>query len=187
MLARRVLAAAISVAVVGAVALLILPEHPARCPLVVNVVSLEPAEIYDDTGAELWYANLSVSNSDARPRRPENGLYVKNGDSAMELKVANRWMEVEGGLACKLDPQDKCTRLFLLPAGTESCRVCLEYAGAVFIKGRRAWFAERLPGWIRFRLSYKFRKWAGLSQYGPSSHWREITVELPLPPKKSKS
>jgi len=144
---------------------------------------MEPAEIYDDTGAELWFATLSLSNSDTRPRRPENGLYVKNGSRPIELKVANRWTEVEGGFACKLDPQDKCSRGFLLPPGAESCRLRLDYARAVFIKGRKAWFAERLSGWIRFRMSYKFWRWAGFSQYGPSSNWREITLELPLPPK----
>ena len=168
-------------------AMLFWPEPPARCPLALSVVSVEPADIYDDSGAEMWLATLSISNSDVRPRRPENGLYIKNGGKAIEARVAGRWVEVEGGFACKLDPQDTCARSFLLPPGAESCRVRLEYARAVFVRGRTAWFAERLPRWIRYRMSYKFRRWAGFSQYGPSSHWREITLEMPLPPKKSKS
>jgi len=51
---RRFLAAAVAVTVTGALAVLLWPSRPGRCPLELNLVGLEPAGIFDNADAEMW-------------------------------------------------------------------------------------------------------------------------------------
>jgi hypothetical protein len=180
---RKVLAAAVAIAVAALLVAIIWPARPGRCPLVLEVASIEPAGIFDDAGAEMWMASLSISNSDTRPRSPENGLYVRDSSRAIEAKVANRWIEEEGGMACRLDPHDKCTRVFLLPADTESCRVRLKYAAtSISLKWRLSGPIERLARIGHLRLPANYWTWMYRVPFRPSSNWKEMTVELPMPP-----
>jgi hypothetical protein len=175
---RRVLGIAFAFIIAGALAVMIWPSRRGRCPLVLNIVSVEPAGIIDDAREEMWLVTLRLSNSDARPSSPQNRLYFKSSGTA------NRWIGVEGALDCALAPGERCDRLLLLPARTDAYRVCLKYASAsLSFKAQLERLVERLPIWIRSRLSYKFWRWVGFGNYGPSGHWREISVELPFPPK----
>ncbi len=186
---RRVLASGMALILVGLLVVLIWPAHTERRPPVLHLVSMEPAAMFDDIG-EMWLVTLSISNPDNAPR-PENTLFVKDTGRAIEAQVGNRWIGVEGTLACYLPVGQKHEThetLLLMPAGTHSCRLSLQYTGssASFrgrpVKGRLLWLAERLPQFIRFRLSYKVWRWLGFNRYEPRSDWRQIIVELPLRP-----
>ena len=155
-----------------------------RNPPVLELVSLEPAGIIDNTGAEMRLATLSISNSDVEPIIAKNVLFVEDGGRPIEAKVADdRWVALEQKLGnCALPPGGKVERQILMPAGTDRCRVSLKYTGTSLSKGRAAAIAERLPLFVRSRISHKFWRWAGFPHYRPSLPWREITVELPFPP-----
>ena len=186
---RRVPASGMAVILVGLLVVLIWPARTEPRPPVLNLVSMEPAGMFDDIG-EMWVVTLSISNPDNAPRY-ENDLFVKDTGRAIEAQVGNRWIGVEGTLACYLPVGQKHEThetLLLMPAGTHSCRLSLQYTGssASFrgrpVKGRLLWLAERLPQFIRFRLSYKVWRWLGFNRYEPRSDWRQIIVELPLRP-----
>jgi len=175
-----------AVMLVGLLVVLIWLAHTERCPPVLNLVSMEPAGMFDDIG-KMWMVTLSISNPDNAPRY-ENDLFVKDTGRPIEAQVANRWIGVEGTLACHLPAGQKHETLLLMPAGTHSCRVSLQYTASSLsfrgrpVKGRLLWMAERLPRFIRFRLSYKVWRWLGFNRYEPRSDWRQIIVELPLRP-----
>jgi hypothetical protein len=178
---RRVLGVAFAVFIAVALAVVIWSSRPVHCPLVLNIVSGEPAGIDDDTGQEMWLATLSLSNSDAGPPSPQHSVYFKNGGKGIEVKVGTHWIEVDAVLDLALAPGQKHEILLLVPAGTEACRIRLKYTGSRLVNGRLLWIAERLPQFVRFRMSYKFWRWVGLTRYGPNSHWRDVILELPLP------
>src|SRR5439155_11890740 len=186
---RRVVASGVAVMLVGLLVVLIWPGHTERRPPVLNLVSMEPAGMFDDIG-EMWMVTLSISNPD-NPPRYENELHVKDTGRPIEAQVGNRWIGVEGErmLACHLPAGQKHgthETLLLMPADTHSCRVSLQYTGssASFrgrpVKGRLLWLAERLPQLIRFRLPYKVWRSLGFNRYAPRSDWRQIIVVLPL-------
>src|SRR6266478_10111430 len=69
---RRVFASGMAVTLVGLLVVLIWPAHTEPRPPVLNLVSMEPAAMFDDIG-EMWLVTLSISNPDNAPR-PENTL-----------------------------------------------------------------------------------------------------------------
>lgn len=148
---------------------------------VLAIASVEPSAIFDDYGSEMWLVTLSVSNSETVPPVAENYLYIKDGTKPIEARVATRWTPVDGSLDFHaLAPGRECEKMFLVPAGTDLCRVSLKYTGAHLIKGRLAWLAEQSPKWFRFRLPGTFWRWVGFTDYRASQNWREITVDLPF-------
>jgi len=185
--ARKVVIAIIAVAIAALLLPLILPTRLRAPPPTLTLVKMEPIHIIDDSGMEMWVVTLIITDSDIRPPKPENSEYVANSGSRIEAKVAGRWIEVPGSLECSLGPGIISERMLLLPARTDACRVCLKYTDAALYNGRIEWLAEHLPSFIRVRFSYKFWRWAGFQQYGPSSNWREIHLDLPLPPRSAAS
>jgi len=187
MRARKLLGGTVAVSVLAVAVALIRTPHTVPHPPVVNLVSVEPFEIVDDTGAEMFLATLSISNPD-NPAGPENCIYVRGEGKGIEAKVANRWIGVNANLDCRLDPGGgKHEIVFAVPAATDSCRLSFRYTGSrpSFarrpLKARLEWFAERLPKSIRFRLSYEVWRWLGFGpDYRPSSDWRGISVEVPF-------
>src|SRR5689334_6110976 len=155
--------AALAVTLIGAWLLIAhrWSESLLRCP-VIGIPSIEPSGIFDDHGAEMWLATLSVSNSENLPPIAENYVYIKDGTKPIEARKASRWTPVEGTLDFHaLAPGHTREKLFLVPAGTDSCRVSLKYSGAHLIKGRMAWLAEHSPRWLRIRLPGTFWRWVG--------------------------
>src|SRR5260370_21710170 len=178
---RRVLASGVALILVGVLVVLIWPARPEQRPPVLNLVSMEPAGMFDDIG-EMWLVTLSISNSDNAPR-PENTLFVKDTGRAIEAQVGNRWIRVDGTLACHLPVAQKHETLLLMPAGTHSCRVSLQYTGSsASFKGRLLWLAEPLPQFSRFPLSYKVWRWLAFNHYGPRSDLPHIITKLPPRP-----
>jgi hypothetical protein len=102
--------------------------------------------------------------------------------------VNNTWGKAEGTLTRHLYCGQVHDHLILLPSGTDRFRVSLQYTGSrpSFkkdpFKKRMAWVIERLPPPLRIRLPSWFRRWAGWGpDYVPSSNWRALTVEMPIP------
>jgi hypothetical protein len=148
---------------------------------VLGVAGIEPSGIFDDSGSEMWLVTFSISNSANLPPTAQNYLYLDDGKNRIEARVANRWTEVMGSWDFHaLPPGHEYEKMFLVPKDTDLCRVSLKYTGAKLIKGRIAWLAEHLPQPIRYRMSYKFWRWVGFSDYGPCSSWREMTLELTI-------
>src|SRR5260370_11568000 len=79
--------------VAGLMAVLLWPSGAGCPPPVLNLVSMEAAGIFDDSGAEMWLGTLSISHSPHLPARP---IYVKDSNKPFEAKVPNRWIRVDG-------------------------------------------------------------------------------------------
>jgi hypothetical protein len=181
---RRIVAGVVGVTVMGLLVVLMLATSTGPRPPVLTLVRVEPAGIIDDSGAEMWLMTLSVSNSDNRPPRPENRLYVGEGDGPIEVKIGSRWIGLHGTLGrlgdCELAPAQKCERLLLTPGGTESCRISLKYTGASALKGLVEWVATRLPLSIRSRFSYKFWRWVGSHHMGRAQIGGRLAWKYPV-------
>jgi hypothetical protein len=179
---RKVLGGVAGVTAAVLLAMYLWPMLSIRQP-VLNVVRVEPAEIIDDTGKEMSLVTFTISNPERRTNHVENLCFVGDSGRRIEAKVADRWIVVERPSlrlwGCQLGPGEKCEEEILLPTGTGACRLWLRYTGPGF-SARLFRLAARLPLAVRRRLSNRFWRWANIS--GPSSHWREIRIELPLPP-----
>jgi hypothetical protein len=171
----------IGISLVAFLLLVLWPDVPR--PPVLSVVTIERAGIVDDAGVEMRLVTLSICNPDERAPAPQRYLHVKDSRTPLEAKIANHWVPIEGTLGgCQFAPHASRERSIVLPAGAIACRVRLQYTGTgVSFKSTMASLVESLPSWIRFRLSYKFWRWVGFPRYEPSSHWREISLELPIP------
>ena len=176
--------------ILACVALLVValstPHNIHLRPPIISLVSMEPAGIFDDMGKEMSLVTLCISNPNT-PLRPENSLYVRDFSIPIEVKVTNVWTAVEGTLTCHLFGGAKQDRLCLLPAGADYSRFSLKYTGKVPIfqtsvpKGRLRQLVQRLPLFVRSRLPSAFWRWVGFGpDYGPSSNWRTMSVEIPL-------
>ena len=178
---RRVIAGMAVFAALGLLAVLVWPAHARRSPSVLNLKRVEPAGILDEDGSEMWFASLSISNSENSLRSPENYLYVKD----IEARVGNRWIGVEGPFPRPLAPGQEDEYLVLISAHSDPGKVRFKYTGASIalrsFKGPLRWLAERLPKLVRFRLPHKIWQWLGFNNYEPSSDWRQISVELSRP------
>src|SRR5579859_1133540 len=122
---RKVLAVTVALAAAALLTALCGAGQAVPRPPVLNLVSVEPAGIFDEAG-EMSLVTLAISNPD-NPPRPENTLHVKglSKTKTIEARVTNVWVEVEGTLACGLPSGHKLENLFLLPARTDLFRVSL--------------------------------------------------------------
>src|SRR4051794_4552162 len=67
-------------------------------PPVLNVASIEPIEMIDENGAQLWLVTFNIRNrnQDSPPGGKRNILYVKRSQRAIEARVRNHWRNVKG-------------------------------------------------------------------------------------------
>jgi hypothetical protein len=134
---------------------------------------------------------LSISNSNPPLSAPGGVLFVKIGERPSKIKSDEGWSTVErpwveGQLqtqleTCKLSPGAEQQRLLVVPANARSCRISFRYVGgALSYRTRLAHLVQRLPLFVRSRVSYKFWRWAGFDRTNPASNWQEARVELPI-------
>jgi hypothetical protein len=149
-------------------------------PPVVSVLGIEPANIMDDAGAEMWLVTLSISNSVTWPNEP---VFVKDSDIPVEAKVASRWVGVEGQIGlCALSHFQPHRIDVVVPANAGACRITFKWTRARLTSGRLRWIAENSGGWLPSEVRNQLWRhaWGGFPSYRPSSHWREVCVELPV-------
>lgn len=192
MRARSAITCVVASAAVASTILFILSSGRSPVPPVLRLARAEPIAIRDDKGAEMWLLTLSIINSNPPLSAPRGVLFVTIGMRPSEIKSDDGWNTVErpwveGQLqtqlqTCKLSPGTEQQRLLVVPANARSCRISFKYAGGEFSsRTRLAHLVQRLPLFMRSRVSYKFWRWAGFDRVNPASNWQEARVELPLP------
>jgi hypothetical protein len=167
--------------------MLLWPERTKLDPPSVNVVTICRAGVDDDEGKEMWLVTVHIRNPNKAPFSNESlhvkkSLYVEDGLEPIEVHVTNRWVAITGRLGCHMSPGDMHTTAWVVPAGADACRASLKYTHGVMRDGRLVGrLARRLPDSLQSRLSNSFWEWASYPQYGWSSNWQEIKIEVPFP------
>jgi len=177
---RRVVTGFIGVILAVSLLVLIWPTRTAPRPPALSLLSVEPADGFtDDDGTEMLLVTVSLSNPNAS--RPENFLYISNSGRGVEARVVNRWVGVGGRLDCGLSPGQKSRWMFVMPAHAGVCRVCVKYAGAsLSMAARVRKLLEHIPWRLRSGISPRIW-WMG-RDFSPTPPWREIHLEIALPP-----
>jgi hypothetical protein len=169
----------------GLLAALFWPLGKHGRPPVLSLGSVEASGMVDDDGQELWLVTLSVSNPVPLGDAP---LYLKAGTKRTQARVGSQWVEADAAMeTLRLTPGVRRELQLLLPPGTESCRIWVQYTGALVARGRTTYLVRWLPSSIHRKLPARFWIWAGFVHYRPNSHWREVEFELPLRLEDSKS
>jgi len=72
------------------------PSSPA--PPVANLLSVERANVIDDTGAEMWLVTVGISNalSPSMAGPHFEPIYIKDADVPVEARIDGRWARTEG-------------------------------------------------------------------------------------------
>src|SRR4051794_7581090 len=184
---RKVITGFVGLVVAAILAMLFWPSKGTSkaTPPKLILLSVEPAGIIDDNGAELSLVKFAVRNPDPGNIPNLTTLNVKDSGSPIEVKAKNGWTIVEGTSQTIGDYDFRSRpiseRFLLVPEGAESCRFRLKYASTVLtFNGYLLRSIERLPLGIRRKVPITL--WYS-RRYKPSSNWQEITLELPLPSK----
>ena len=155
-----------------------------RPPLDLTLASIEPADIFDDDGVEMWLATLSLSNHSAVP------LVIEDKSTEVQARVGKQWVPgLEPSQFTGLGPRRAAEMLVLLPHGAQSLQLQLRYDKA-FPLSRRVtdWLARVFPRLYRNRLfgSALVRYYYNV-RFNPPRHWRPlVTPELVLPERISR-
>ena len=145
-------------------------------PVEVKLVSVEPAGIIDDSGAQMRLVVLAVRNRDS-----VNIEFQRN--RICEARIASRWAEVSQSFYLeRLAPGTSSEVMLLLPAYANACRLPLKYQTEMF--KWRIW--RRVPEGLRGGItkSSRLTKWLwpkGDSMRKPP-RWIESNVDVVLPP-----
>jgi len=170
---RTLKAAIVCLAVAGAVGLMVLSTWPWGTPVDVRVIKTEPAQMFDDAGAELVLVTLGFN-------RPAHGwIKVKSGE--IEARIAGHWKMLENTLApgvlCSGETRQE---VILVPRSADRCRIHLRYVGPSI--------PYRFGGWLARRgvnLPSKYWGWVGSRAEGRNPHLKSSSIELPLEPNPS--
>lgn len=178
----------------AALGLLVFSARPRLSVPVIRLVSNEPAGMFDDTGREMRLLTLTARNENPRQHRDpaRDTLYVRDSARVVEVRMADSWIKIVWatnlwGLGVQLDPgEENPTALALVPAGSDRCRVWIQYGvPTLSAKGVLESAVARLPPAIRSRISYRFWRWIGFPGLYRPGRWRQISVELTLHPTSS--
>jgi hypothetical protein len=171
----KVVVGVLAIAAMALLAGLLFRELPEPPPIVLKLMSVEPAGIYDETN-EMWVVTLRMQQIASGPP-----IYI-NDTGRSQARVADRWTQVEK-VTGTFELYGYHELQFLLPANTDACWVNLKWAHGRLVSGRLWMFAERLTVWPKARLWLFMwcQRNRDFPRYEPSSRWQEFTVELPLP------
>lgn len=171
---RKVLCYAAAATVIGFLVLMAWPESaPPRPDL--SLVSVEPAEMRNESGAALWLVTFNVN-------QPQGG-FLKDIGNIVETRSGSDLSGAQGVMAGVSSSRTQAQAIILVPVGTTSCRISLKYAKTVVpIESQMATFIlPRLPPSIRRAISVRW----GIKWFYPQAvpgRWRKVSLELPLPP-----
>jgi len=109
---KRLTLLILSVCIVGVLAITFLPK---ACPVELKLVSI------DDVGTDLWWVTLSVTNRSTVPLRFKPS-------TKGQRRIANQWVDADDVfLPSSLGVFRPAVVTFLLPKGTEACRLHLDF------------------------------------------------------------
>lgn len=165
---------AVCLALAGAGGLMVLSTWPWGMPVDVRVIKTEPAQMFDDAGAELVLVTLGFN-------RPAHGwIRVKSGE--VEARIAGHWKMLENTLAPGvLSSLETRQEVILVPGSADRCRIHLRYAGKSIPYFFGGWLARR-----GVNLPSKYWRWIGPQPEGRNPHLKSSSIELPLDPKSPK-
>src|SRR5262249_53370412 len=145
--------------------------------LLAPVLSLESTDpqsgLFDDNG-EMLLATLRFYNPNNFA--PEHLLFTDT--EAIEARVSNRWIRIPRGWSKEegrwiIYQGTTSSKMILLPAGADRCRVSLRFAGtSVPFRARLNYFLGNKLGRRQDLLPPKFWAWAWRGyKYSPSAPW----------------
>jgi hypothetical protein len=141
---------------------------PSRCPLDVTFAKMEPSGVLDDTGKELVFATLAISNHAAET------IYFAREWIKVDTKIANKWTEIENREYLGALSQHRTNDLVVLTSAN-GCRLHLKYAPASL-----QWRLVQHAGTFGARLQFRYWHFFNPPQ-GRNPHWRQKTFELEFP------
>lgn len=156
--------------------------------LSVCALSIIPAGIDDDSGAELQLLTLLISNTNLPAGGPNHSMYetvLEQRHAMVEAKLHGAWRPVDGKLHCTVPPGYAKQTLLVVPAGTEAVRVSVTYASrGPSIRWQLLWSVARFEHFIGVRFAPAgFYNWAYQQPTRRTSRWTEQHIEVLLPPK----
>ncbi len=107
---------------VGAVVALLLAFAWARpCPLDLKLVSVETCDVWDEAGNQPVLVTLSLSSQD-------RVSVLSQTNAAFQARINNRWVDLNQTLKPgTIRPGQGYQAPVLMPAGTDACRLSLDY------------------------------------------------------------
>jgi hypothetical protein len=185
---RRLLLAAIIIAcILAGLANSFLPHS---CPIDLKLLSVEPAGVLNDSGIDLCWVTLSVSNRCGLPL-----VFVK-GTAKGQVKLANRWIDADNvSFPYRLRPTIPEKATVLLPQNSEACRLdltfsyeheTLKYALGIGLMEPPSLAAARCQSIVR-AISPPLFNYIWRTSASPRTHWlsrrfRSITPQVNIPP-----
>jgi len=140
-------------------------------PIEAKVLRIEPAQIFDDAGAEMSLVTVILTC-------PTNTtwFFTRSRGTTAEARIAGKWLQIYDPIAPWLSEAIRPNEtLVVVPAGTEKCRIRLCYATSSFRWHIAAWAMRH-----HVKLAQSFwRNW-GYSRAGAHPHWKTTTIEFPL-------
>ena len=170
---RKVLCYAAAAIVIGFLILMAWPESaPPRPELA--LVSVEPAEMRNESGAALWLVTFNVSH--------QQGTVLDIGE-VIQTRTKNGSSGMRGNMAGISDSTTQAQAIILVPVGTTSCRISLKYAETVVLVSTRisSYLLQHLPAAISRPIIKRVGWWWTDEHTGPGK-WHKVSLELPLPP-----
>ena len=155
---------------------------PLRPPFEGRLVGVEPSGMLDDAGNEGLLVTLSISNRD--------GVAVMfDINRVFEAKVANHWIQVDQAFRfARLAPGQQASVLLHMPAGTDVCRLRLNYQSEIW--KQRFIQAIGLRGRTLVVKSPVLCKWVWpdeLRTMRVPPHWKQTTLDVVFPRRGAKS
>ena len=181
---RRKIIGLVAVTGLGLLTLWLYPSPMRRNPPVLTDLSVERADIVDDTGSEMWMVDFGLSNSSPPSASPEGLLFVKD----LETRSGNRWLRADGPTYPMFPPGRVAGYMLLFSPHMGAGQLRFKYTGASRLFGGESWrgawrrFMQRVPWSIRRRFPKADPDAFEFPRYVPSSDWQEMIVDIPLPP-----
>jgi hypothetical protein len=168
-----------AVAAVSVAGAAILASWPSPCPIELKMVSVQPAEIINESGEMFCLVTLSVHN-------PKSvGLQFENNQMIFEARVSNHWVEASNHWTLGLLRAGNTREvLVLIEPGADACRFRLRYSywptGLPFGIGD-TWAREMPPSQLSAQVQHVARRlsvtlydrlWPPRESWVRSPHWR---------------
>ena len=147
---------------------------PSPSAIQVATVKIKPAEIADESGAEMSMVTLSISN-----RLRSVTLLLARDSARIEVNIAGTWVKVPGPfLPSQVRPKESKEELLIIPGGADRCRIRLQYT---FVS--LAWRLGGSLSRLGIKLPPRYWQWAGWpTGLAENPSWKEFRIELPLVP-----